>query len=509
MQRWRAWLAETHSSAFELRRHFFARFFDSEFIASPEQGKVVAGGALAILVSLSLIYTQAYYHKYLALGSLEDPGPFRRAELADVLFIVTLVMVVMGLFTALQWPALFPDLRDYLALAALPVRMRDVFAAKFAALAGFAALAVAATASLPSVVLPAVIAGGWDPVAVWQIPGIFLSSALAGLFAFFSLVALQGLLLNLVPARLFQRVSLAAQGLLVIVLVCSLPFVFSIPELQAHMNERPPWAVWAPPLWFLGLDQIIVGNAEQLPRQLAKLSVSGAAGSAAAAVLTYLWSYRRHRIRVLESPPRGGQNVNPAFPAAVADRLLPDPRSLAVFGFTAKSLARSRHHRLVLTAFCAIALAVIAEGFASIVFRGAWRALPVAVLTLPAEIRLLGVRAGLLATLVCLLFSLILVEMLLFSFEKVPFTSSYLSGRHPLVETVLRYAVASALYVAALSSLVRWSLQNTAWAAGLIAVLLASWWKARQARLAWQQVERLEFEEAPEPAVQVLRIERD
>src|SRR5579863_9282525 len=479
MQRWRAWLAETRSSAFELRRHFFARFFDSEFIASPEQGKVVAGGALAILISLSLIYTQAYYHKYLALGSLEDPEPFRRAELADVLFIVTLVMVVMGLFTTFQWPALFPGLRDYLALASLPVRMRDVFAAKFAALAGFAVLASAATASLSSVVLPAVISGGWDPLAVWQIPGIFLSSALAGLFTFFSLVALQGLLLNLVPARLFQRVSLAAQGLFVIVLVCSLPFVFSIPELQAHMHERPAWAAWAPPLWFLGLDQVIVGNAEPLARQLAKLSAGGAAGSAAAAVLTYLWSYRRHRIRVLESPPRGDHNAGQAFPAAVADRLLPDPRSLAVFGFTATSLARSRHHRLVLTAFCAIALAVIAEGFASIVFRGAWRpqsavfrqaviavplalslftltglrylfrlpvelranwvfrihqpghaaemlagvdsfvrycgALPVAVLTLPVEIRLLGVRAGLLASLVCLLFSLILVEMLLFS----------------------------------------------------------------------------------------------
>ena len=85
MRRWRRWLAETHSSSFELRRHFFSRFFDSEFISSPGQAKVVAGGALAILISFSLLFTQAYYHKYRMLAGLDDPQPFLHAELADVL----------------------------------------------------------------------------------------------------------------------------------------------------------------------------------------------------------------------------------------------------------------------------------------------------------------------------------------------------------------------------------------------------------------------------------------
>src|SRR6516164_7670699 len=125
MRSWKNWLAETHSVGFELRRHFFARFFDSEFISSPGQAKVVAGGALAILISLSILFTQAYYHKYLRLGALDDPQPFLLAELADVLFIITLAMLAMALFATLQWPSLFPGLRDYMALAGLPVRMRD------------------------------------------------------------------------------------------------------------------------------------------------------------------------------------------------------------------------------------------------------------------------------------------------------------------------------------------------------------------------------------------------
>src|SRR5215469_6048905 len=79
----RAWLSETHSLQFELCRHFFGRFFDTEFIASPEQAKTVAGGALAILISLSLIYTPSYFHKYRMLLEARDFAMYRRAELAD------------------------------------------------------------------------------------------------------------------------------------------------------------------------------------------------------------------------------------------------------------------------------------------------------------------------------------------------------------------------------------------------------------------------------------------
>src|SRR5260370_37923913 len=60
--------------------------------------------------------------------------------------------------------------------------------------------------------------------------------------------------------------------------------------------------------------------------------------------------------------------------AGLADWLIPDPRELAVFVFVAKTLARSRQHRLILTAFAAVAVAVIFESFVSLAlsrnFRG-------------------------------------------------------------------------------------------------------------------------------------------
>jgi hypothetical protein len=566
MRSWKNWLAETHSVGFELRRHFFARFFDSEFISSPGQAKVVAGGALAILISLSILFTQAYYHKYLRLGALDDPQPFLLAELADVLFIITLAMLAMALFATLQWPSLFPGLRDYMALAGLPVRMRDVFVAKFTALTAFAALATAATTSLPSVVLPAVMSGGWAPHPVRQLPAIFISASSACLFVFLCLVAVQGVLLNVVSVRQFPRVSLSIQGLLLTVFVCALPFSFTIPNLSTKMNLRPLWAMWAPPVWFLGLDQAISGNHDLLATRLALRSIVGLVGAGAAAVLTYVWSYRRHRTRVVESPELES-NARMAFPPALTTWLVPDPRALAVFGFTSKSLTRSRHHRLILTAFCAAALAVISQGIAGSVGRSALQqqaaiaaplalslfvltglrylfrhpvelranwlfrihqpgnaakllagverfvvycaVVPIALLTLPAEMLVLGIGTGLLASLTCLLLSLMLMETLLFSFEKIPFTSSYLPGRRPIIETVLRGSVVSVLWVGGLSSIVRWSLNSVASSVGLIVLLFAGWWKARGARLGWQRVDRLEFEEMQDPAVQVLSIDRD
>ena len=127
MKRFREWIAETHSTGFELRRHFFLRFFDSELVSTPGQWQVVAGGALAVLLSLSLIFTQAYYHKYVELNKLLTAEPQRLATLADMLFLIALAMFLIGLFTTFLWPQLFPGLRDYLAMASLPVRLSDVF----------------------------------------------------------------------------------------------------------------------------------------------------------------------------------------------------------------------------------------------------------------------------------------------------------------------------------------------------------------------------------------------
>jgi hypothetical protein len=342
------------------------------------------------------------------------------------------------------------------------------------------------------------------------------------------------------------------------------------------MDQRPEWIVWIPPAWYLGLDQVMIGNFEPFAARLAWRGVTGLAGAACAALITYLWSYRRHRVRLLESPVMASRARRRAWLAGLADRLIPDPRELAVFAFVAKTLARSRQHRLVLTAFAAIAVAVIFESFVSLAlsrgFRGfsvvtpalrqaavsaplalslfvlaGFRYLfrlpvelranwvfrvnepgnrmvfltaverfllycavaPVALLALPVEVGLLGLRTGVAATILCLLPSLTLTDLLLIQFEKVPFTSSYLPGRRPVIQTLLIYAASVTLYVTVLGGIVTLCLRGPGTTLGLFGVMLVVWFKVRLGRLENWKVGKLEFEELPEPVVQTLSILRD
>src|SRR5207253_658195 len=57
-------------------------------------------------------------------------------------FLIATTMLVVGLFAVLSWESMFPDRRDVLVLAPLPVRARTLFLAKVAAVATALSLTV-------------------------------------------------------------------------------------------------------------------------------------------------------------------------------------------------------------------------------------------------------------------------------------------------------------------------------------------------------------------------------
>lgn len=581
-RRVRKWMEETHGSSFELRRHFFPRFFDSDIVSTPGQFQVVAIGAFAIFISLSIVMTQAYYRKYWMLNSLPSPDPYRLSGLADHLFLITGAMALAGLITAVEWPSLFPGLRDYLALAGLPIKTRDLFLAKFSTLVAFMAIFIASLNMLPSIVLPAVMDGRYYTGGP-QFPVLFLSMSLAAWFFFFTLVALQGLLLNVTSPRLFPAVSLFVQGALLIVLICALPLVISIPNLYKYMDtntldQRPWFALWLPPVWFLGLDQALLGNREPFVVDLARRALVSVAASALGAMLVYLWSYRRQKVRLLETPVAAHHELVwlRRWRARSIDRYLPAGPEQAVFGFTAATLARSRTHRMVLTGFVALAVALIVESFVSLFFNAEFRGfrvrtfaleeatvaaplalslfvlaglrylfrlpvelranwvfrvnetgnralllrgvdrfvfclgiVPVALLTTPLELRIFGPVTGTAVALLALIASLTVDELLLFGFDRIPFTSSYLPGSRPLIQTVCIYGAAVNAYVLILSGLIVASVEEPSYYLIALGLALAAWARIRKQRLEQSQVGTLEYEELEDPAVQTLAIYRD
>ncbi len=574
----RDWMEESHGSGFELRRHFFRRFFDSDLVSSAGQWQVVAIGLFAIVASLSIPMVQAYYHKYRMLQELDSPVPYRMAAIADHLFLIAFSMTLTGLVTAMQWPSLFPGLRDYLVLAGLPVRTRDIFLAKFSALLTYIAILIVTLNAPLAFSLNYVVHGRYYGPGVTDPVVLFLAMTLAALFVFFTMVALQGLLLNVVSPRLFPGLSLLVQCTLFTVLICLVPFVLSLPGLDRYMMLRPDFARWLPPVWFLGLNQELLGNREPYVLTLGRLAMEGAGGAAICAIAAYLWSYRRQKVRMIETPIQARHEF-----AALrrwrnrwSDRFLPGQPEHAVFSFTMATLARSRLHRMVLTGFVAVAFALIVESFVSLIMGGGFKGfavktfaleqaavsaplalslfvlagyrylfrlpvelranwlfrvheggnrelllrgmerfvfvlgvLPVALLTVPLEIEIFGALTGLAVSLLAFLPSLVMEEVLLAGFEKIPFTSAYLPGKRPLIETVCMYGIAFGAYVGILSGLIVTCLAEAPYFLIVLGCLVAIWARVRKGRLEYWHIGELEFEEVAEPAVQTLAIFRD
>ena len=63
--------------------------------------------------------------------------------------LIAITMLVVGLFAVLSWDSTFPNRRDVLVLAPLPVRARTLFLAKVAASAVALSLTVAALTRFP------------------------------------------------------------------------------------------------------------------------------------------------------------------------------------------------------------------------------------------------------------------------------------------------------------------------------------------------------------------------
>ena len=138
----RDWLRETHGPGTELLRHFLLRFFDSDLVTAPGQTTTALIGAFSIFLPWFPLIVGPLRHKYAYFSSLAIPDPYRQALRADELWLITLMMSAIGLLTAVKWQSLFPGLRDYYALGSLPLRAREIFAAKLLALLLVATAAV-------------------------------------------------------------------------------------------------------------------------------------------------------------------------------------------------------------------------------------------------------------------------------------------------------------------------------------------------------------------------------
>jgi hypothetical protein len=443
---------------------------------------------------------------------------------------------VIGFAAFFEWDMLFPNRRDFLILAFFPIRLCDLFAAQLLALAKFLGLLIFAVNIFP--ILFTVL---MSPSARYQ--GKALRMVLAEIastfgvsaFAFFGVAAFQGLLINTTSPRLFRRISPYVQMCGMSLMILSILTYPIYMQLLGRATESHQLWLWLfPPVWFTGLHDLFLPNAQGLFASLGVYGLQMLGAVIGLVVLTWAAGFRRHYRRTLESEDTGPR-VH-AFRGS--NPLVRSSEEGAIFRFSGQTLARSRKHQLFLVTYLSVGIALavnvatdvragnmalsedgarafpfviaffVISGFRAVfqfpaelasnwlfritesrwaeIARVATRKrvlisglLPVLLFLAPAEIAIWGGWRVPLHTIFQFAAGALLIELIFWTFNKVPFTCSYFPGRTSLSVLFLLYFYGFTYYSSQMAEL-ELAIEHTAlydilFFAAAVAFLILSW----------------------------------
>lgn len=335
-----------------LYRQFLFRIADLEVLSAHAVGDStkLLGQFAALLILISVVMS------FPAFGA---GGPnmteSARLELTFAMqhFLIATTLLAVGIFAVLTWDSTFPDHRDVLVLAPLPVGTWTVFRAKVAATATALFLVVVAFHCATGLTWPFALAPiGAGLIGFLRSFGAYWFTMLAaGMFVYCTMLAVQGLTAQIFARRVFLRVS----GLLQVAAFCLLVCVYFLePAVDGPKMLSVPGnggAFRVPSYWFLGLLNQLNGSMQPSLAPLARRAWIAIATSGAGAFTAYALSYARTMRQIVEEP-----DIVSGFQRAWLPRF-GDGLRAAVAQFSARTLARSRQHRLILAFYLGLGLA--------------------------------------------------------------------------------------------------------------------------------------------------------
>jgi hypothetical protein len=466
-----------------LYRVFFLRVIDMELMSADADPVKLFGQFATIFASISFLFALPSLLILMGGGHMNPIDAWGLEH-----FFIETTITIAGLVAVLNWETAFPDKKDVLVLAPLPVRASTLFVAKVAALFAAPFLALILLNVFCGMTWPFVF-GGASHGAVGllrALPAYWLTIVLGGAFVVFALLALQGIVANLLPRQWFLRASAVIPAAVICLLVMvyflepsmRTPRAFAAAENQRVLQMLPSY-------WFFGLFHQLNGTMRPELEPLARRAWVGLGVSFVGAIVALLLSYLRMLPKTIEQPDVLPSRSGLGLSAGIAGGLRG-----AVTLFSVRTMMRSRHHRMILSFYLGLGLAMIAtylktplgerDGGASVgvpsllasvlmvifpvlavrvvaaipvslganwmvrltqvrpakaylqAVRFSWIALAVAPVWLGIAAWLLAVSSwrpvvGHLALL--LLLGMVLVELCLCGFYKVPFACSYLPGK--------------------------------------------------------------------------------
>jgi len=336
-----------------LFRQFLFRIVDLELLAPEGDLTKLLGHFASLLVFFSVIMALVA----LFMGS-PPPGPAGIAQCWTMEhFLISTTMLVVGLFAVLSWDSSFPDRRDLLVLAPLPIRVETLLLAKVAAVAAALGATVLALNIFSGITWPLF----WIPPNggvigfLRALAAYWVTTFAAGLFTFGSVLGLQGVAAQLLSRRMFLRVSALLQILAFSLFICMyfLEPHWAYPKaMTAEQNQAA--LAWLPSYWFLALFQMLDGSMPPTLLRLAERAIIGVSAATLGAAAAFLLCYFRNLRKIIEEP-----DIAPARKALAWPFHVGNATSTAVSSFSIRTLLRSRQHRAIVCFYLGVGLSVV------------------------------------------------------------------------------------------------------------------------------------------------------
>jgi hypothetical protein len=342
-----------------LYRQFLFRLMDVELLSASAHGDALEllgqFGSLLIFGGILLAWGA------LAVGAAVREQPVAASVWPVERFLISLTMLVVGVFTLLSWDSTFLDRRDVLVLAPLPVRVRALAAAKIAAAASSLGLTVAAWNWLAGFAYPIALAppGSGFAGTIRFMAAFWVTLLVAGTFLYCALLGVQAVAAQL-PRRWYLRVSSVLQiaaFILLLGVVCFQPSLDTATALGAPENQRA--LAWLPSYWFMGLLSELSGafpvESHAVMAPLARRAVAGLAGAIFVAGGAFLLFYLLTLQKIVEEP-----DVVPGSHGGIWLPRFGDSPQTALGQFVIRTLLRSQRHRAILTFYLGGGFAIVA-----------------------------------------------------------------------------------------------------------------------------------------------------
>ncbi len=343
-----------------LVQHFFRRFFDNDTVQADGDtttSVVRAVSSTAIPGLLIAFFLQNQYPARALTGSVSASGALVAwGAIQDQYFFVLFSFVVLGAVSVFEWDMLFPDRLDFLILSPLSLRPSQLFVGKVVALFGFFSLFLVGANLLGAFMLPLISKIDFFR----QVFAHTIAVLLAGLFAALLVLALGGLLLCLLSPSAFRLVSPVLRMLAVSALVLLLlHYVRYGDSMQPLLTAPLGKAKWLPPLWFLGIYELLLHGASAPPfaQQMSHFALRGTTVVAGVSLATYPLAWTRMRRSAIEGvSPR--HSAPAALPARLIHTVVRRPAERAVFHFVTQTLARNSHYQVYLALYLGTGVAL-------------------------------------------------------------------------------------------------------------------------------------------------------